>query len=159
MAEARIFVNVKQLTSSSRSTSSATRRPTTSIPNSPSTTQTTAQSTSQSLPPSTQTTSISSTTLTLTSPESFSFRHPMYFGFMPEGNYSQGVVVDLKPESLSTNYNGKVTYEIANREIPIPFFMTGKLIFTAYQIELPDFRRWTVDNLRCGQREADQFHV
>ncbi|KAK6056630.1 cadherin domain protein [Cooperia oncophora] len=60
----------------------------------------------------------------------FSFSRAMYFAFVPEGQYSNGIRLSVKPEPFSVNRNTTVRYEIGEGAGPIPFFVTndGQLI-------------------------------
>ncbi|KAK5984075.1 hypothetical protein GCK32_003578 [Trichostrongylus colubriformis] len=65
-----------------------------------------------------------------TSSAVFSFSRPVYFAFVPEGQYSNGIRLSVKPEALSVNRNTTVRYEIDESAGRIPFFLTadGQLI-------------------------------
>ncbi|VDO55349.1 unnamed protein product [Haemonchus placei] len=65
-----------------------------------------------------------------TSNGAFSFSRPMYFAFVPEGQYSNGIRLSVKPEPFSVNRNTAVRYEIDQSAGHIPFFLTadGQLI-------------------------------
>uniref|UniRef100_A0A7I4YRT8 Cadherin domain-containing protein n=1 Tax=Haemonchus contortus TaxID=6289 RepID=A0A7I4YRT8_HAECO len=65
-----------------------------------------------------------------TSNTAFSFSRPMYFAFVPEGQYSNGIRLSVKPEPFSVNRNTAVRYEIDQSAGHIPFFLTadGQLI-------------------------------
>ncbi|KAK6023967.1 hypothetical protein OSTOST_10234 [Ostertagia ostertagi] len=60
----------------------------------------------------------------------FSFSRPMYFAFVPEGQYSNGIRLSVKPEAFSVNRNTTVRYEIDDSAGRVPFFVTtdGQLI-------------------------------
>lgn len=101
----------------------------TSEPNSPP--STIAPSTTSILP-STETDVLTrADTITPSIPSStFSFSRPMYFAFVPEGQYTNGIRLSVKPESFSVNRNTSVRYEIDESADHIPFFLTsdGQLI-------------------------------
>ncbi|PIO70284.1 cadherin domain protein [Teladorsagia circumcincta] len=65
-----------------------------------------------------------------TSSTAFSFSRPMYFAFVPEGQYSNGIRLSVKPEAFSVNRNTTVRYEIDDSAGRVPFFVTtdGQLI-------------------------------
>ncbi|CAI4225888.1 unnamed protein product [Auanema sp. JU1783] len=53
----------------------------------------------------------------------FHFSKKVYQAFVTEGKYSNGIKLALKPENLSTNFAGRVTYSIVEKEA-LPFFLT-----------------------------------
>ncbi|WKY06499.1 hypothetical protein Q1695_006581 [Nippostrongylus brasiliensis] len=55
----------------------------------------------------------------------FSFGRSSYFAFVPEGQYTNGIRVSVKPEPLSVNRNTNVRYEIDESTGRVPFFLTG----------------------------------
>ncbi|KAE9419931.1 hypothetical protein Angca_002369, partial [Angiostrongylus cantonensis] len=65
-----------------------------------------------------------------TANEAFAFSQPIYFAFVPEGEYTNGIRVALKPEALSVNKNTSVKFEISDNVRNLPFFLTtdGQLI-------------------------------
>ncbi|KJH43733.1 hypothetical protein DICVIV_10250 [Dictyocaulus viviparus] len=60
----------------------------------------------------------------------FAFFHPLYFAFVPEGEYTHGIRLAIKPESLAVIKNTSVRFEIDDSAGDIPFFLTsdGQLI-------------------------------
>uniref|UniRef100_A0A158PKA6 Cadherin domain protein n=1 Tax=Angiostrongylus costaricensis TaxID=334426 RepID=A0A158PKA6_ANGCS len=65
-----------------------------------------------------------------TANEAFGFSQSIYFAFVPEGEYTNGIRVALKPEALSVNKNTSVKFEISDNVRNMPFFLTadGQLI-------------------------------
>ncbi|EYB82088.1 hypothetical protein Y032_0367g37 [Ancylostoma ceylanicum] len=65
-----------------------------------------------------------------TTSSQFSFARSMYFAFVPEGQYTNGIRLAIKPEPLSVNRQTAVRYEIDDASQNIPFFITadGQLI-------------------------------
>uniref|UniRef100_A0A1I7XQV5 Cadherin domain-containing protein n=1 Tax=Heterorhabditis bacteriophora TaxID=37862 RepID=A0A1I7XQV5_HETBA len=93
----------------------------------------TSASTMSTVPPSITTTlnaPLTENVIPTVNSTGFSFLRPVYFAFMPEGNYTNGVKVAIKPEPLSTNTQGRILYSIAGKEQNLPFYLTddGQLI-------------------------------
>lgn len=67
---------------------------------------------------------------TSTSSSKFAFARSIYFAFVPEGQYTNGIRLAIKPEPLSVNRQTAVRYEIDDPSQNIPFFITsdGQLI-------------------------------
>ncbi|RCN49939.1 hypothetical protein ANCCAN_03975 [Ancylostoma caninum] len=65
-----------------------------------------------------------------TTSSKFAFGRSMYFAFVPEGQYTNGIRLAVKPEPLSVNRQTAVRYEIDDPSQNIPFFITadGQLI-------------------------------
>ncbi|CAJ0579735.1 unnamed protein product, partial [Mesorhabditis spiculigera] len=81
------------------------------------------------------------------------FRHALYYASMPEGRYSNGALLNLKPEPLQTN-GEEVTYTISDSRLPFHIRGdTGELAimdvdrekspFFAFRITATDSRRRT----------------
>ena len=85
-------------------------------------------------------------------PLSFSFERPLYFAFIPEGKHTDGLKVPIKPEPLTTNTDGTVSFSLLNRtEVPFHLTKDGQLV--VFDVDREQQQSYMVDVLAVHEDE------
>lgn len=68
----------------------------------------------------------------------------MYFAFVAEGKYT-GLKLAIKPDPLATTTDGKVTFFIANKTDPLPFYLTEEGELICFDVDREQRQTYMVD--------------